>query len=92
MKKQAAEKALEFIEDGMTIGLGTGSTVEYMLKKLEELVKKGLQIEGIPTSVKTKKQATNTTITLTSFALRTMILPPLLIPLALLYFISKYYT
>jgi len=34
LKKQAGEKAVEHIEDGMIIGLGTGSTVEYTLKKL----------------------------------------------------------
>ena len=33
-KQIAAEKAVEFIEDGMIVGLGTGSTVTYMVKKL----------------------------------------------------------
>lgn len=67
MKKQAAEKALEFIEDNMTIGLGTGSTAQFMLKKLGELVKDGLKIEGVPTSVKTKKVAKKYNIPLTEF-------------------------
>jgi len=57
MKKIAGEKAVEYIEDGMIIGLGTGSTVEYMLKKLSELVKDGLDIKGIPTSMHTRKIA-----------------------------------
>ena len=57
MKKLAGEKALEFVEEGMIVGLGTGSTVEYTLKKLGELVTKGLQIQGIPTSLRTKKRA-----------------------------------
>ena len=46
MKKQAAEKALEFVEDGMTLGLGTGTTVKYMFEKLADMVKDGLEIEG----------------------------------------------
>jgi ribose 5-phosphate isomerase A len=57
MKRMAAEKAVEYIEDGMVVGLGTGSTVEYTIKKLGEMVKDGLRIKGIPTSLKTKKLA-----------------------------------
>lgn len=57
MKRLAAEKAVEQIEDRMVIGLGTGSTVEYVIKRLGEMVKTGLKIEGIPTSLKTKRLA-----------------------------------
>jgi ribose 5-phosphate isomerase A len=57
LKKLAGEKAVDHIEDGMIIGLGTGSTVEYMLRKLGELVREGLDIEGIPTSIHTKRIA-----------------------------------
>jgi ribose 5-phosphate isomerase A len=57
MKKLAGEKAVEYVEDGMIVGLGTGSTVEYSLKKLGELVKGGLKIKGIPSSLRTKKSA-----------------------------------
>jgi ribose 5-phosphate isomerase A len=57
MKKLAGEKALDHIEDGMIIGLGSGTTVEYSLKKLAHLVKDGLNITGIPTSQHTKKLA-----------------------------------
>jgi ribose 5-phosphate isomerase A len=64
MKKQAAEKAVQFIEEGMTIGLGTGSTVEFALKKIGELVKGGLKISAIPTSLKTKRMATELKIPL----------------------------
>ena len=65
MKKLAAGKAVEYIEDGMIVGLGTGSTVEFALKKLGELVKAGLKIQGIPTSLSTKKSAINYGIPLT---------------------------
>jgi ribose 5-phosphate isomerase A len=64
MKKQAAEKAVQYIEDGMVIGLGTGSTVEFAIKKIGEMVKEGLKIEGIPTSLKTKRLATELKIPL----------------------------
>jgi ribose 5-phosphate isomerase A len=65
MKRIAAEKAVELIEDGMIIGLGTGSTVKYALKKIGERVSKGLDIKGIPTSNHTKKLATEYKIPLT---------------------------
>jgi ribose 5-phosphate isomerase A len=65
MKKQAAEKAVQYIEDGMIIGLGTGSTVEFAMKRIGELVRGGLHIKGIPTSLKTKRLATELLIPLT---------------------------
>ena len=66
MKRIAAEKAVELIEDGMIIGLGTGSTVKYALKKIGERVSKGLNIKGIPTSNQTKKLAIKYNIPLTN--------------------------
>ena len=73
MKKQAAEKAVQYIEKGMTVGLGTGSTVEFAVKKLGELVKNGLDIKGIPTSLKTKRLATELKIPLIELDDRTEI-------------------
>ena len=64
MKKMAAEKAVEHVDNGMIIGLGTGSTVKYAIKKLGEMVNTGLKIEGIPTSLRTKKLATEYNIPL----------------------------
>ena len=58
MKKLAAEKSVEYIEDGMIVGLGTGSTVEYALKKLGECVSDGLKIQGIPTSLRIDSRKT----------------------------------
>jgi ribose 5-phosphate isomerase A len=49
-KKNAAEKAVEFVKDGDLVGLGTGSTAEWAIKKLGELVKEGLDIQGVPSS------------------------------------------
>jgi ribose 5-phosphate isomerase A len=73
MKKQAAEKAVQYIEDGMVIGLGTGSTVEFAIKKIGEMIKEGLKIEGIPTSLKTKRLATELKIPLIELDDRTEI-------------------
>lgn len=50
----AAKKAVEFVEDGMRVGLGTGSTAAWMVRCLGELVRDdGLKIRGIPTSTRT---------------------------------------
>jgi len=50
-KFNAARKALEYVKDGMVIGLGSGSTVEVFIKELGEKIKKeGIKIFGIPSS------------------------------------------
>jgi ribose 5-phosphate isomerase A len=67
-KKIAGEEAVNFIKDGMTIGLGSGSTVNWMLRKLGELVKEGLQVKGIPSSLKTERLAKELGIPLTDFS------------------------
>jgi len=67
-KQIAAEKAVEFINNGMTVGLGSGSTVNWMLKKLSERIQDGLQIRGIPSSLKTEKLAKELGIPLTDFS------------------------
>ena len=50
MKKAVGEEAAAFVKDGMKVGLGSGSTVYWMIRKLGELVENGLKIEGIPSS------------------------------------------
>lgn len=59
LKRKAAEKALEFVESGMVLGLGTGSTVHFTLLRLAELLANGTlkNIVGIPTSINTQKKA-----------------------------------
>ncbi|WP_338786049.1 ribose-5-phosphate isomerase RpiA [Metabacillus sp. FJAT-53654] len=66
-KKMAAEKSVELIEDGMIIGLGSGSTVYWMLKRLGERVKEGLIVKGIPSSKRTAGWADEFGIPLTGF-------------------------
>jgi len=65
-KQIAAEKAVEFIQNGMILGLGTGSTVNFFLKKLSEKVKKGLQITGVSSSNSTTSLALSYNIPLIS--------------------------
>lgn len=66
LKKLAGEEAVKHVEDGMIVGLGTGSTVEYTICKLGELVRNGLKIECIPTSIHTKRRAKEENIPLTT--------------------------
>ncbi|WP_043930330.1 ribose-5-phosphate isomerase RpiA [Bacillus sp. EB01] len=66
-KKIVGEKAADFIKDGMVVGLGTGSTVYYTILKLGQLVKEGLSIKGIPTSIQTAELAKKLQIPLVSF-------------------------
>ena len=56
-KQRAGFKAAEFIEDGMTVGLGTGSTAYWAVERLGERVREGLRVRGVPTSRRTEEQA-----------------------------------
>ncbi|KZZ82620.1 MULTISPECIES: ribose-5-phosphate isomerase RpiA [Bacillaceae] len=56
-KKQAGEYAAGFIKDGMTIGLGTGSTVYYALAKIGEFIEQGMTLKGVATSTATARIA-----------------------------------
>ncbi len=66
LKLKAAEKALEFVEPGMKLGLGTGSTASKFIDLLGAKVKEGLDIIGVPTSEATRAQATALGIRLTT--------------------------
>jgi ribose 5-phosphate isomerase A len=56
-KQQAAERALELVRDGQVIGLGTGSTSKFAIEGLARLVREGLSIKGVPTSIATEKMS-----------------------------------
>jgi ribose 5-phosphate isomerase A len=57
-KEAAGRAAAEFVRDGMTVGLGTGSTVYFTLQRLGERVRADkLDIVGVPTSVDTEIKA-----------------------------------
>ncbi|MBT9372426.1 ribose-5-phosphate isomerase RpiA [Rhizobium sp. CSW-27] len=55
MKVKAAEAALQHVEDGMRLGIGTGSTAEEFVRLLAEKVAEGLKVEGVPTSERTAR-------------------------------------
>ena len=50
LKRAAAERALDFVESGMVLGLGTGSTAAFFVTELAARVAQGLAIVAIPTS------------------------------------------
>lgn len=52
-KENAAMAALDFVESGMTLGLGSGSTAEIFLERLGERIAGGLKVQGVPTSQRT---------------------------------------
>ena len=65
-KIRAAEKSLEYVENGMRMGLGSGSTAAIMIQLLGRRVRDGLQVEGIPTSVESERLAEEAGIPLLS--------------------------
>jgi ribose 5-phosphate isomerase A len=65
-KEAAARASLRFVKDGQVVGLGTGSTAACFIQLLGEQVKNGLQIRGIPTSVRSREQALSLGIPLTT--------------------------
>lgn len=66
-KQAAAEKAVEFVRDGMTLGLGTGSTVQFALERLAARVREGLRVRGVPTSKRTEAAANELGLPLVPF-------------------------
>lgn len=62
LKRQSAVKAVEYVQSGMRIGLGTGSTAAFAVERVGELVQSGelRDIIAVPTSVKTQQQAQRT--------------------------------
>src|SRR5271156_3597819 len=68
-KKEAGEAAARLVEDGMVVGLGTGSTARFAISAIgRRVAEEGLRIVGIPTSDRTADQARTEKIPLTTFA------------------------
>jgi ribose 5-phosphate isomerase A len=65
-KRQAAARALEFVRDGMKLGLGTGSTAKHFVELLGERVRAGLDVIGVPTSEATRADAERCGVPLTT--------------------------
>ena len=68
LKRAAAEAAVELVQDGMVVGLGTGSTAAFAVEALARRHRQGLRFVGIPTSERTAAQAKAAGIPLSSFA------------------------
>jgi ribose 5-phosphate isomerase A len=64
LKRAAALEAVEYVKDGMVVGLGTGSTAKHMVLALGEKVKAGMTLRGVPTSHETAALARQSGITL----------------------------
>jgi ribose 5-phosphate isomerase A len=56
-KFNAARAALDYVKDGMVVGLGTGSTSAHFVRQLGERVRQGLRVKGVPTSEATRSLA-----------------------------------
>jgi ribose 5-phosphate isomerase A len=57
LKKMVAQAARQYVQDGQVVGLGTGSTMRFVLSELADRVKAGLRIKGVPTSLETARLA-----------------------------------
>jgi len=75
LKKKAAERAVKFVQSGMIVGLGTGSTTGFALELIGEAIKAGRlkDIVGIPSSLQTERLANEFGIPLTTFEKHTEI-------------------
>ena len=67
LKRAAALRAIEEVEDGMVVGLGTGSTASFVVEGLGARVAGGLRVVGIPTSERTAAQARRLGIPIATF-------------------------
>ncbi|HIH36759.1 MAG TPA: ribose-5-phosphate isomerase RpiA [Methanocellales archaeon] len=65
-KEAVGKSAVELVQDGMVVGLGTGSTIKYVIRDLGKKIKEGLDILGIPTSHQTELLSIQAGIPLTT--------------------------
>lgn len=68
LKRAAAMRAIEEVENGMILGLGTGSTAAFVVEGLARRVAAGLRVVGIPTSERTAAQARRLGVPIATFA------------------------
>jgi len=67
-KARAAARAVEEVRSGMVLGLGSGTTVSFVLEALGARIKSGLKVAGVPSSVRTAEEAKRLGIPLADFA------------------------
>src|SRR5215813_4361372 len=63
-KKTAAVYAVNFLKQGMNIGLGSGSTIKWFIRELGKMVEQGFEINAVPSSTETKLLAEELKISL----------------------------
>jgi ribose 5-phosphate isomerase A len=68
LKREAAMRAIEEVQDGMVLGLGTGSTAAFVVEGLAKRLADGHRVIGIPTSERTAAQARRLGIPIATFA------------------------
>lgn len=66
-KRLAAERSLDYVRDGMCLGLGSGSTAAIMLELLGQRVRQGLRVRGVPTSEASRQLAQREGIPIVNF-------------------------
>ena len=64
LKEVVGKKAVDYVKDGMIVGLGTGSTVFYFVHALADRVKEGLNVEMVSTSIQTVELAKSLGLTI----------------------------
>jgi ribose 5-phosphate isomerase A len=67
-KRLAAERAVQYVRDGMLVGLGTGSTAAFAILELGKRVRDGLRVTGVASSRSTEDLARSAGIPLTDFS------------------------
>ena len=67
-KQLAAEHAVKLIQDGMTVGIGTGSTSAFAIEAISNRIKEGLSIKAVASSTRSEELAKNAGITLIPFS------------------------
>ena len=68
-KKEAAQAAAQLVQNGMIVGLGTGTTAAYLVSELgRRVAEEGLRFTGVPTSERTAEQARSLGIPLATLA------------------------
>jgi ribose 5-phosphate isomerase A len=67
-KQFAAEEAVKYIQDGMTVGIGTGSTSAFAIEAIGKKIQQGLSIKAVASSIRSEELAKQNDITLLSFS------------------------
>ena len=67
-KQLAAIRAVDFIENGMTVGIGTGSTAVFAIEAIGEKIKKGIAVKAVASSLRSENLAKDAGIHLVPFS------------------------